>query len=398
MPKVNPEILSWARETAGLTLEEAVGKLKIRDAHGVAAEERLAALESGETEPTRQMLVKMAKQYRRPLVTFYLSTPPAKGDRGADFRTLPSQNHYSTAEAVLDALVRDLRARQSMVRAVLEDEDEAKELPIVGSNTISDGRSAVLVSLRDFLAVGLDEYRRQPNADAAFGLLRGAAERAGVFVLLKGDLGSYHTAIDVEIFRGLTIADDIAPFVVLNDRDARAVWSFTLLQELTHLILGDTGIGGARSEQAIERFCDDVAGEFLLPQDELQGLIVDDTQDQEAFAKRISEFARERNVSRTMVAYKAWRTAAINEDAYEMLASKFRQQWIGERATLRERAQGQDGGPNYYVVRRHRVGSGLMDLARRMMGAGALTTSSAAKVLGVKPQQVQALLDTGALS
>ena len=128
MPKVNPEILSWARETAGLTLEEAVGKLKIRDAHGVAAEERLAALESGETEPTRQMLVKMAKQYRRPLVTFYLSTPPAKGDRGADFRTLPSQNHYSTAEAVLDALVRDLRARQSMVRAVLEDEDEANRV------------------------------------------------------------------------------------------------------------------------------------------------------------------------------------------------------------------------------------------------------------------------------
>ena len=31
MPQVNPDILRWARETAGLTLEEAARKLAIRD-------------------------------------------------------------------------------------------------------------------------------------------------------------------------------------------------------------------------------------------------------------------------------------------------------------------------------------------------------------------------------
>jgi cytoskeletal protein RodZ len=31
MPSVNPEILSWARETAGLSLEEAAEKLGIHD-------------------------------------------------------------------------------------------------------------------------------------------------------------------------------------------------------------------------------------------------------------------------------------------------------------------------------------------------------------------------------
>ena len=64
MPQVNPDILRWARETAGLTLEDAVAKLSIKDARGTTAVDRLRALEQGETPPTRPMLSKMAKQYR----------------------------------------------------------------------------------------------------------------------------------------------------------------------------------------------------------------------------------------------------------------------------------------------------------------------------------------------
>ncbi len=61
MPTVNHEILRWARETAGLTLEEAVKKLPIKDARGVKAVDRLAALESGAADPTRPTLVAMAR-------------------------------------------------------------------------------------------------------------------------------------------------------------------------------------------------------------------------------------------------------------------------------------------------------------------------------------------------
>ena len=44
MPKVNPEILIWAREAAGLSRADAARKLQIRDARGVKAADRLAAL------------------------------------------------------------------------------------------------------------------------------------------------------------------------------------------------------------------------------------------------------------------------------------------------------------------------------------------------------------------
>src|SRR3546814_16750791 len=73
----------------------------------------------------------MAKVYRRPLVSFYMSEPPARGDRGEDFRTLPDR--HTEGEPLIDALVRDIRSRQAVVRAVLVDEEEATPLPFIGS-------------------------------------------------------------------------------------------------------------------------------------------------------------------------------------------------------------------------------------------------------------------------
>ena len=391
---VNPEILVWARETAGLGHEAAVKKLGIRDARGVAAIDRLHALESGKDEPTRAMLSKMAKQYRRPLLTFYLSSPPPKGDRGADFRTVPSG--YSDAyHALVDALVRDLRARQSMVRALLEDEDEAEPLPFVGSKKMSDGTSVVLQSLRELLGIEVETYYRRPNPKAAFDLLRERAGRQGVFVLLKGDLRSYHTAIDTDLFRGFTIADAVAPFIVINHRDTRSAWSFTLLHELTHLILGQSGIDSAsiENDNHVERFCDAVAGEFLLPEPELRHLGISSDMELESMEARIGEFADERNLSRTMVAYNAQRANLIDRRVFEILSDKFHRQWIEQRQGQREQARSQDGGPSYYTVRRHRLGNELLALVRRMKDADAVSTSKAARILGVNATNVHNLLN-----
>ena len=70
--QVNPHVLSWARKTAGLTLDEAAQKLQIGSARQLQPTERLKALEDGVEQPTRAMLLKMSKQYRRPLLAFYL--------------------------------------------------------------------------------------------------------------------------------------------------------------------------------------------------------------------------------------------------------------------------------------------------------------------------------------
>ena len=84
---INPAILAWARTTAGLSLEQGAHAIALNDTLELIGAERLARFESGEDQPSRAFLTRMAKAYRRSLLVFYLSTPPSTGDRGQDFRT-----------------------------------------------------------------------------------------------------------------------------------------------------------------------------------------------------------------------------------------------------------------------------------------------------------------------
>ena len=140
MPNVNVKILVWARISAGLSEEEAAKKI------GLSGPHRLKALESGEREPSRRQLVEMSKAYRRPLVTFYLPEPPRRSDHGQDFRTLP-EPPPPDAEARLDALLRDIRARQALIRAALEEAEEDETLSFVGSARMEDGVEALVVAI-----------------------------------------------------------------------------------------------------------------------------------------------------------------------------------------------------------------------------------------------------------
>lgn len=387
MPAVKPELLVWARETARLTIEDAAKQVGVGDTKTATAAERLAAMESGRREPSRAVLLAMAQVYHRPLVAFYLSRPPAKAERGVDYRTLRG-GEEPAEEALLDALVRDILARQGMVRALLEDDEDSETCEFVGSRAVTSGSGVVLESLRAVLRTDLQTYRRRSNASKAFDLLRNRIEDAGVFVLLKGDLGSPHTRIPVDSFRGFSIADPIAPLIVINDQDAEPAWSFTLLHEVVHLLLGQTGVGALRTEHPVERFCDEVAGEFLLPSREMRELVVP-RGDRNRVERVLSDFADERHLSRAMVACRLLRARRLDGALYESLVEEWRAQWIERQRSPTAESEGE---PAFYTVRRHRLGKRLIGIARSAMGTDDLSTGRAARILDVNGLQVGPLL------
>jgi Zn-dependent peptidase ImmA (M78 family) len=384
---MQPKILTWARETAGLSIEDAAAALSLTDARGRTKTERLANMEAGKEEPTRPVLVKMAKAYRRPLLVFYLAEPPKRGDRGQDFRTLPAGHAQFNPE--LDALVRDIKARQGLIRSMLED-NQAGPVDFIGSATMEVPASKLAALMADRLRFSLARFREAKNPDEAFGYLRETIEHNGVYVLLLGNLGSYHTNIPVDIFRGFALADKIAPLIVINDLDARTAWSFTAIHELAHLWLGTTGISGTDTEQRIERYCNDIAGEILLPAEELREFAR--TLNQSTATIAISNFAEVRRVSRAMVAYKLFRAGLIRRPQWVALDRQFRQEWEAYKVREAEKNKQAEGGPNYYVVRRHRVGAALLGLVRRSLDEGTITYTKASRVLGVKPRSVEPLL------
>jgi Zn-dependent peptidase ImmA (M78 family) len=376
---------------AGLSLEDASQALGLKDARGQKGPDRLAALETGATEPSRTLLLKMSQVYRRPLLVFYLNQPPKTGDRGQDFRTLPRPERHNPE---LDALIRDIKGRQGLIRSMLEDA-ESEPVGFIGTATIETPVTSLAARVAQQMQFVLTGFRTEKTRDAAFAYLRSKIEASGVFVLLLGNLGSYHTNIPVEIFRGFAVSDSIAPLIVINDQDARAAWSFTALHELAHLWLGDTGISGLEATNRIERYCNDVAGEILLPAKELSGLPKVD-----AFQKAITEIsglAEACRVSHPMVAYRLLRAGLIDKSMWSELSAHFHKEWLAFRQRQTEKQRASESGPNYYTVRRHRVGPALLGLVRRSLDEGNITYTKASRVLGVKARNVEPLLYSGAV-
>ena len=185
---------------------------------------------------------------------------------------------------------------------------------------------------------------------------------------------------------------------MINDRDARPAWSFTLLHETVHLLLGQTGVSGVYGDSEVERFCNDVAGEFLLPARELDLAALDQNRDFELLSDRVSALADKFKVSRTRgEPTKHFGHSESTRTLSSSLAQRIAKSGLSDNAQARVRARNQEGGPSYYTVRSHRLGGRIVNLVRRMMAADALSTSKAARILGVKSRQVQPLLGVGRL-
>lgn len=388
--EINPELLSWARETAGLSLEEAAEKLGLKDSGRSTAAEKLRELEAGKRPISEARLQKASTLYRRPLIAFYLRQKPARGERGEDFRSAPGAVS-ARDNALLDALMRDVRARQQMVRELLI-EEEAGPLPFVASAKIEHGVHTVAAAIRNTLGVTEEHQKAAKGAEELFTNLRAAVEGAGMYVLLLGDLGSHHSDIGENVFRGFALADDIAPFIVINDKDAATARAFTLMHELAHIWIGASGVSGplsALSENAIERFCNAVAGEFLLPvvSDALPDLRRADAQ---TVLRAAAHLAHAWNVSEGVVTYRFFSWNRISDDMAASLFRMFDERW---RAEKRKRKENENAGrPSYYVVRRHRLGNGLLSVVRRAIQEETVTHTRAAKILGVSPSSVDQLL------
>lgn len=391
-------MLAWARETAGLSLSDAANRLGLSDSSRASPQQKLEALERGDLKPTRKQLAKIASMYRRPLTTFYRLNPPRPASRGEDFRTLSGTVSRSES-ALLEALLRDIRVRHDMVRAILEDDEESQRpMPLVGSVPISVPIESAARTIRRVLRFEETGLSSRPVPGELFDALRKRVEQTSTFVLLLGDLGSHHTSINERVFRGFAIADTLAPFIVINDQDAVTARSFTLIHEFAHLLVGSTGVSNAPSTVSpqtpaarVERFCNDVAGEFLLPSGSLQGLRALTTMD--AATQAITTLAGNLSVSEAMVAYRLWRTDRISAPLYREASETLFRRWHDSKERRRERAREENaGGPSYYTVRRHRLGAPLLELVGRTLRAGELTHTKAAKILGVKPSNVEALL------
>ena len=374
-------------------------KLALATDHNATGEAKLLEMERGTLRPSRPQLCKIAKTYRRPLLTFYLTAPPQRSDRGTDFRTTGAAVSQKD-DALLDAVLRDIQARQEMLTSILEDEDELERLPFVGSCSLGDDVEQVAATIRKSLHLPEGPEGRPASADDLFKFLRAKTEALGVYVLLVGDLGSHHSAVSEEVFRGFALADPRVPFIVINDQDARTARSFTLLHELAHLYLGASGVSGTPDPVSgnsptakVEQFCNDVASYVLLPRSfEPRRPLALVQNNASAALRYIEHTAKSWKVSEPFVAFRLGRLGWITPEMHQQFSHTFAKRWRDQKVSTKAKTQMKEGGPDYYVVKQHRLGDALVGVVRRTVRENRLTHTKAAKILSVKPASVEPLI------
>jgi Zn-dependent peptidase ImmA (M78 family)/DNA-binding XRE family transcriptional regulator len=376
---VNKKILVWAREKAGFAVEDAAKYVDV-------SLEKFTAWESGSKLPTMSQLEKIAKFYCRPVITFFMSSPPIEESSLKDFRTMGG--HYARFPSkFFSALKIKIEILHDTLKEIAESEIIEKK-NYVGSVSISTPKLDVVKKLNELLAWDNNIRRMFHTPRELFDELRKRASKIGVLVVLKGDLGSRHSRVSAEEFRGICIADDVVPLIVINPNDYKSAWVFTLIHELVHILLGDSGISNDMTGGSVEReiFCNKLAGEFLVPSSILLKL----AQGKNVDLKYIGVLAENFCVSRFVIARRLLDTRLISKESFNVINKKLSEELASHQKT---RGPGQkSGGPDSNVLARFRIGEPVLNLIINASDDGLISYSQASVALGLNHSRFAAVL------
>jgi transcriptional regulator with XRE-family HTH domain len=260
---INPNLLVWARETAGYSVEAAAAKLGLKP-------EKLDAIEHGDPQPSFAQLKKAADVYKRPLAVFFLPQAPERQTAVHDFRLQPGVSLRPYAPR-LNAETRQARLRREDALELAREIEQ--EIPAFQHQaSMDESPEAVAARVRRFLGIALKQqfdFRRPEDAMKAW---KATVETQSVLVFET-------SRIPQEEMLGVSLPADVLPIVILNGGDPHTRRIFTLLHELTHLLLRQGGvcdmapIEDGTPDARIEAFCNAVAGNVLVPADALLGAL-----------------------------------------------------------------------------------------------------------------------------
>ena len=327
---VNPALIRWSRERAGLAQEALAAKFK-----------KLPEWEAGETQPTLKQVEAFAHAVHVPVGYLFLTEPPQEPVPIPDFRTVAGRAVRQPSPNLLDTIYA-CQERQSWYRDFARVAQQP-EVGFVGSATVETPPEAVAARMRETLGFDLAARRACPTWADALRLFIRQAEGAGVLVMVSGVvMSNTHRRLDPAEFRGFALCDPLAPLIFVNGADTKAAQMFTLAHELAHLWLGASALSnseaaprpGVRREEA---WCNAVAAELLVPLAALRA----ELREAEALPQALARLARAFKVSTLVVLRRLL-------DAGWLDRGRFDAAWAQESARLRTLAQrGSDGGDFY---------------------------------------------------
>lgn len=380
-PSVEPSVLRWARETAGLDVATAADRIGVK-------RDKVEKWEAAALAPTINQIRTMADVYARPLAALFMTEPPL----GDVKRDLPDFRRSEARSQVVSRALQKAMMRAYRQRDALRDAAEGLELPesdVTAKYALDQGRDPGTLGEELRAILDLESISKTMLLQPEYFLreLVRRAESLNVTVIQV-------QRVDVTEMRGFSLGDGPCPIVALNGADWPRGKVYTLLHELAHVGFRSNGLCDLQHTEGalLERLCDTVAAAALMPA--------------EAFLRSLrdlrpefitSDFARavgnEFGASGESALLRIIELGRATWNDYWRLKPEFDSAYASYKAAERERNADQNS-PIYYQVKRRDLGKRFISQMVAAHQEEILSSRDLAQLLEVSYDKVPKLLGT----
>ena len=363
---INPALLVWARQRAGLSSEEAAQKFK-----------RIEEWEAGASAPTYPQLEQLSDTLKVPIAVFFFPDPPDVPSINETFRTLP-EAELERLPSRVRMLMRKAKAMQINLAELTQGRNPAdrmitRDLRFAPDMDITE----MAATVRDYIGVSVEQQQAWRGDDAALKEWRTALLNVGVFV--------FKDAFRADDFSGFCLYDDEFPIIYANNSSTKTRQIFTYFHELAHLVFHTSGIDKVRDRyierlagdaRQIEVICNSFAAHLLIPEDAFQRAMAG-RQATEATAEAL---AAQFHVSREVIFRRLLDHGRIAQDQYDRAVGR----WNAQRQVART------PGGNPYWTKLAYLGREYVALALSQYYQNRIDEGQLADFLDMKPRHVGA--------
>jgi Zn-dependent peptidase ImmA (M78 family) len=364
---VTPALLTWARERAGLSKNDASEKFK-----------NFKDWEQGSSYPTYPQLEQLAEVLKVPIAVFFFPEPPAVPPISETFRTLPN-SEIEKLPSRIRMLLRKAKSLQLNLQELTQGRNPSTRLITKDLAFSSDTNISIMSgAVREYIGISLDQQKDWKDDETALKEWRSALLAVGIFV--------FKDAFKVEEYSGFCLYDDLFPIIYVNNSSTKTRQIFTYFHELAHLLFHTSGIDTLHDEyikdlsindKRVEILCNQFAAHFLMPEQEFV----------RALGRRdVSESTAEYlaatfHVSREVVFRRFLDQGRIQESQYKAAVARWNEQ----------RQSGGGSGGDHYWTKLSYLGRDYVSLALSQFYQHRIDENQLADYLDTKPKNLSTL-------
>lgn len=366
---INPDVLRWARESIFIDIEKAAKTASVKT-------EIYKKWEHGEDFPTISRLRKLSNLFKRPLPVFFMPNIPKEPPMPKDFRRpIMELEHPLTKQSLL--AVRKARWYQSITRDLMIDLGK----PIKPIEKYSFKDKSIEESIQEIRTLDIKTQFSWENNWEALKNWREYLENQGIFV--------FQLPIPIEEIRGFSlIREDYPPAIVINSKDSPNGRIFTLFHEYGHILLNEAGIcvpeeieSRHEKQNETEQFCNEFAGNFLVPTKPLNKLIKESGHP--GTITLINDLSRKFVVSNFVILRRLYSLRKIDYKSYQRMFNEFQ-----KRVKIID-----SSGGDFYKNKFAEKGNKFVSLVVEAESGDSITTSKALEYLGIKLKHYNRIVD-----